>query len=63
MNDVKPFLLSKTIWGAIIAMVGAVMNSMGFETSALSGLDGEIVTLIGGALAIYGRVRAVDKLK
>ena len=62
-QEVKSFLQSRTIWGAILAVVGAVMNGAGFDTGALNGLDGEIVTIVGGALAAYGRVKAVKKIK
>ena len=63
MEETKNILLFKTIWGAAIAVIGAVMNAMGFETSALNGIDGEIVTLVGGVIAAYGRVKAVKKIK
>lgn len=62
-KEVKSFLQSRTIWGAILAVVGAVLNASGFETGSLNGLDGEIVTIVGGALAAYGRVKAVKKIK
>jgi hypothetical protein len=29
----------------------------------LNGMDGEIVTLVGGVIAAYGRVKAVKKIK
>lgn len=63
MNEVKSFLQSRTIWGAILAMVGAGLSGAGFDTGSLNGLDGEIVTIVGGALAAYGRVKAVKRLK
>ena len=63
MEETKNILLSRTICGAAIAVVGAIMSAMGFDSSALNGMDGEIVTLIGGAIAAYGRVKAVKKIK
>jgi len=63
MEETKNILMSKTIWGALLAVAGAVMNAMGFETTSLNGMDGEIVTLIGGVIAAYGRVKAVKKIK
>ena len=62
-QDTKSFLQSRTIWGAILAVVGAVLNGAGFDTGSLGGLEGEIVTIVGGALAAYGRVKAVRKIK
>lgn len=63
MDDTKNFLQSKTIWGAILAVIGAAMSASGFDATPLYGLDGEIVTVVGGALAAYGRIRAVKKIK
>lgn len=62
-EETKSFLRSRTIWGAVLAVIGAVLNASGFDTGSLNGLDGEIVTIVGGALAAYGRVKAVKKLK
>lgn len=62
-NEVKSFIQSRTIWGAFLAVFGAAMSAAGFDTGSLNGLDGEIVTIVGGALAAYGRVKAVKKLK
>lgn len=63
MEDVKGALTSKTIWGALIAIVGVVLNAAGFESgTALSGAEGDIVTVIGSIIAIYGRVKAVKKI-
>jgi len=62
MDETKNLLQSKTVWGAVLAFVGVVMNAMGFETEALQGLDGDLVTIVGAALAIYGRIKAVKKI-
>lgn len=61
-NDTKNFLQSRTIWGAILAVAGAALSAAGFDTGSLNGLDGEIVTVVGGALAAYGRIKAVKKI-
>lgn len=62
-NEVKSFLQSRTIWGAILAVAGAVLNAAGFDTGSLGGLEGEVVTIVGGALAAYGRFKAVKKIR
>ena len=62
MEDVKSFILSKTIWGVVITALGSFLNTKGFDTGMLAGLDGEIVTVLGAVLAIYGRVKAVKKI-
>lgn len=62
MDDVKSFILSKTIWGVVITALGSFMHSKGLDASGLTGMDGEIVTVLGAVLAIYGRVKAVKKI-
>jgi len=62
-ENVKSFLLSKTMWGIAISFVGLVLTQLGFDTTMLNGLDGEIVSFLGLALAGYGRIVAVKKLK
>jgi len=63
MEEAKSFLLSRTMWGLFLALVGAGMDRLGFETSSLNGLDGDFVSLLGIAFAAYGRFKAVKKLK
>lgn len=62
MEDFKGALTSKTIWGAIIAIIGAILSAFHLDSGALAGSDGEIVTLIGSVLAIIGRIKAVKKI-
>lgn len=61
----KPWYTSKTIWGSIVAIAALVAGAFGYSVGTEA--QGEIVTaiigIIGGALAIYGRVKAVDKVK
>jgi len=63
MEQVKSALLSKTIWGAIVAVIGGVLSAGKFDITGLTGIDGEIVTFLGSAFAVYGRIVAVKKLK
>jgi hypothetical protein len=65
-DDVKSWLTSKTIIGAIIAGGAAIASTVfkvefpvGFETELATNLVG----IIGAALAIYGRIKAVKKIK
>lgn len=62
MEEVKSMLYSKTIWGSLIAVAGALMGAFGLDASSLTGMESEIVTFIGSALAIYGRITAVKKI-
>jgi len=63
MDGIKNIFLSKTIWGALLAVIGAVLSAFNLDASFLTGAEGEIVTVLGAALAIYGRIVAVKKLK
>lgn len=63
MEATKNFLTSKSIWGVIILILSAIGFPVpeGFEASAID-LVNSIFIAIGGALAIYGRVKAEKKL-
>lgn len=52
----KSALSSKTIWGALIAIVPQVLSLFGFELA--DGIMNDVVSVMGGVLAIYGRVDA-----
>ena len=54
----KPWYLSKTVWGALIAGGTTLAAIFGYNFD-LAGLDNQIVTLVGAALAVYGRIVAV----
>jgi hypothetical protein len=62
MDDTKKFLTSKTIWGAMIALIATMLQIMGFDATGMNGTAEEIVTIVGAAMAIYGRIRAVKKI-
>ncbi len=64
MNDeTKPWYTSRTVWGALIAIAASLANAAGIEVSA--GDEGELADLlvsaagvIGGLIAVYGRISA-----
>lgn len=62
MEGFKGMLTSKTIWGTIIAIVATVAQMAGWNIGGTEGLAEQIVALIGGAIAIYGRITAVNKI-
>lgn len=63
--NTKPWYKSKTIIGSIVAILALVAGAFGYEfgPEAQEGIVTGAVGVIGGALAIYGRVKAVDKVK
>lgn len=65
MNETKSILLSKTVWGVIIGVLGILLPKFGLmplDDAAADMLAGEIVSAIGALLAIYGRIKAVKKI-
>lgn len=63
--NTKSFLASKTIWGVLVAALPAIIGLFGlhitdvgtFTAGAQQNVD-EITTLVGSALAVYGRLKA-----
>ena len=62
MNDVKGILQSKTVWGAGIAVLATLAQLAGYDLGDTNGLAEQVVAVVGGLLAIYGRITAVTKL-
>jgi hypothetical protein len=63
MNDVKAWYQSRTVWGALIAILASLANAAGIEVTA--GDEGELADLVvaavgtaGGLIALFGRVSA-----
>lgn len=45
----------KTYIGAAIAIIGALSGLFGWNLGDLAGLEDQIITIVGGIIAIYGR--------
>lgn len=63
MKDFKSFFASKGVWGAAIAIAGALMPVFGFDFKATDGQEllsivDELMTIGGSLFAMYGRVVA-----
>ena len=68
MNDAKGFLQSKTVWGALAALVASALGLIGYSYSAEDQaqtieLIGGIAAGIGGFAALYGRIKATKQVK
>lgn len=68
MQDVKPWYLSKTIIGAVITVLALVAGVFGYgigaeDQAALADYAVTIGGVVGGLLAIYGRVKASKEIK
>lgn len=67
MDKSKSFLLSKTIWGVIVATLGAWAQAKGVSIAPetlgeLDQLIGAMVSTLGAIIAIIGRVTASTTL-
>ena len=68
MQEVKPWYLSKGVWGGIVAMVAAVLApifgvSLDVETQVnITNILVSLSGVVGGALSVYGRVKAQVKI-
>lgn len=67
MEDFKTWYQSRTIWGALVAILASLAHAGGFSlTAADQGqMADALVSLAGaagGLLAIWGRLRATSKV-
>ncbi|WP_372570349.1 hypothetical protein [Ruegeria jejuensis] len=67
MTDVKSFLTSKTVWGAIIAILPQLALIFGFQFTEADAADlqekvSAIISALGGIYAMYGRVVAKEQI-
>ena len=67
MNETKSFLLSKTLWGVAIAVIGAWAQAKGVSIAPetlgqLDQLIGALVSTAGAIIAVFGRVFASTDL-
>ena len=68
MSDVKPWYMSKTIIGAVVTVLALVAGIFGYgigaeDQAALADYAVTIGGVVGGLLAIYGRVKASKEIK
>jgi hypothetical protein len=67
MTDTKTLLRSRAVWGAAIAIVAGVAGVFGWtldeaaQVATLELVEGA-AALVGGALALWGRVAATKRI-
>lgn len=67
--EIKNMFASKTLWGIVIAALPTVLGLFGFKITDAAAfaagseqlIDG-VTTLVGSALAVYGRFKATTAL-
>ena len=71
LNSVKTALASKTVWGGIIAVSAGLLGMLGYTIDAAAQAEiasdafniyTAVVSVVGGVLAIYGRIKASKKI-
>lgn len=67
MTDIKPWWQSKTLWGAIVTIGSAVLGLTGLDLGEtdrepLTGLLTSLGAAIGGMIAIFGRIKAKNRI-
>lgn len=68
MDNLKPWYLSRTVWGALIAVAAPLLQLLGLPVSPQMQpeLADGLVTFIGavgGLVALYGRLFATTMLR
>lgn len=68
METSKKWYLSKSVWGSIIMIVALIAQNFGLEIdqadqSAIVDYIYEIIMACGALLALFGRLKAKDKLE
>lgn len=67
MFDTKPFLKSTTIWGALLAILASGLGLLGYTVTPADQVEAvaigtSLVSAIGGAIALYGRIKATKRI-
>ena len=67
MDGYKGLLESKTFWGAVLSVIGALAGLFGYtfgpqEQQALILAGSTLTTAVGNILAVYGRVKATKRI-
>lgn len=67
-DDVKAWYLSRTVWGALVAILASLAHGAGLQVTA--GEEGELADLlvaavgtIGGFIALFGRISARRRVR
>ena len=67
MNNFKGMLSSKGVWGGLIVVLSALLGMFGYtigleDQQALVDSVSQLGAIIGGVLAIYGRITATKRI-
>lgn len=67
MTGIKGMLSSKGVWGGLIVVLSALLGMFGYtigleDQQALTDVVSQIGAMVGGLLAIYGRITASKRI-
>lgn len=62
MDGFKGLLQSKAVWGALLSIAAVAASLLGYQLGDADGFANDIVALVGGVIAVYGRIVAVKKI-
>lgn len=62
-EDQKPWYASRAVWGGLIAIAAGIAGALGYTVSPddqeqIALIVTSIAGSVGGAIAVYGRIRA-----
>jgi hypothetical protein len=61
--DSKPVWASKSVWGSLMVLVVAIGHIAGVDLGDAGQWADDVVLILGAGIGIYGRVKAVKKIK
>ena len=67
MDNIKGVLSSKGVWGGLIVVLSALLGMFGYtigleDQQALVDAVSQLGAMVGGLLAIYGRITATKRI-
>jgi uncharacterized membrane protein HdeD (DUF308 family) len=71
MERAKPWYLSKTVWGGIVAVIAGILSLFGKEvspelqrtlTEQAVVIASGVASIVGGIVSIYGRFKADKRI-
>lgn len=68
MTGIKSMLASKTVWGGVVVVLATLAQFLGYEIGAqdqaqLALILTQAAQIVGGIIAIYGRVTATKRIR
>lgn len=59
----KPWWMSRAILGGAAAIIAGIFGLSSADAAQLAELGADLASVAGGALAVYGRIKATGKIR